>query len=126
MDPNVGSTDVWPRICAYNKDRLAKTQVDRGKHSVTFVREQVERRSLSSIVWNPYDRSKYIMEEDLREAFILSLKRVVFFDPESNKGVLYLGDRCWRQLMNQVAIPPDPPAKASISNIPLSVYEAFK
>ncbi|KAI3953187.1 hypothetical protein MKX01_042182, partial [Papaver californicum] len=97
--------DEWPAVMVFRRDNLARRQQDNAKHSLTTARQQIEWRTIVGTKWNPWVGSQIDEHPDIRHARLLSMQRVVFYDPEHETNILYLGERFLKQMLGQIVIP---------------------
>ena len=113
-----GVPQTWPRI-----HRWSLENVETAKNSVRFNLEvadqQLEMRSMQSIIWQPYTNDIALQFPIQQISFHLSRCRYLLVDPQVG-GNWYLGERCYRQIFGRIAIPNDPPVQ--MSKIPRDVF----
>ncbi|KAF9624293.1 hypothetical protein IFM89_009201 [Coptis chinensis] len=132
QDPLYNGDEV-PRIKAWGKNRVEK-HYGTVRHSIHLSRQQIEMATANKIVWTPWITSCIMVRE--RDSFAedgsmqnywdvchhaldLSRRRVVFISPGPLKA-WYLGDRAWRQLTGEVAIPHPPLEKMCAVDVTLA------
>ncbi|RZC81698.1 hypothetical protein C5167_044272, partial [Papaver somniferum] len=71
-------------------------------------RQQIELRKIVGTVWKPWSNSVFKDHADIVHARELSMKRVTFYNPESDTSILYLGERFLRKTRGFITIPRSP------------------
>src|SRR3954470_22146657 len=69
---NMVSSDVWPRISRWNRDRLDGRRLGAIRFNTISARGQLEMRTSDSIIWQPYIGSRHLQEQLVEIAFIAS------------------------------------------------------
>ena len=74
----VEAADVRPKIARWNRDQLDMNMTDQIRFNISMARNQLEMRTVSSIIWEPYMGSSYQGEHDIQVAATLPRQRVIF------------------------------------------------
>lgn len=113
-----GHQDVFPKICLFKKANIISRkrgqgggQKDTRKHSVSSARAQMDTRTSTSCIWQPWEDSEFSGGEHYDHALHLSRRRVVFFDLEkiNTRISCYLAERFQRQIAGEIVVPANPP-----------------
>ncbi|KAF9595106.1 hypothetical protein IFM89_037040, partial [Coptis chinensis] len=104
---DVHDHDSWPRMKAWCYENRAK-EFHEIHHNVHISRQQIEIRSIDSIRWRPWERSRHMSDGIVKFAATLSRFRVILTSHDHK--AYYLGDRYWRHATGEIAVPRDPPA----------------
>lgn len=103
--------DPWPAGRLYDGYQIETKrggQNDTCTHSVIQVRYQIDNFPFDSVVWSPWEDSEWKTKPEVEEAKLMSVTRRVFYDPFGH-NVLYLGERCLKQVLGMTVIPCNPP-----------------
>jgi hypothetical protein len=73
----LAAADVRPKIARWNRDQLDMSRSDHIRFNISTARNQLEMRTASSIIWEPYMGSSFHDEHDIQVATKLSRHRVI-------------------------------------------------
>lgn len=93
--------DTFPRALRWIRPRARESDLS----DFVTLRTQLEVIEPDHIDWLPFEN--LVEAHNLRAELVLSRSRSPFFS--CNSWELYMGERCWRQLMGNFAIPANPP-----------------
>ncbi|KAF6148470.1 hypothetical protein GIB67_038825 [Kingdonia uniflora] len=112
---------AYPRLKAWERGNRRKTN-DQAANLFIIGRYHIDHRTVETITWEPWFDSAMSETEDVLNVKLLSRKRIPLQVPNGNCEY-YLGDRCWRQVTDEMRIPLDPPLSMSPHITPATLHE---
>lgn len=77
MAETIEVSDIWPRIARWNRNKLDNRRLDQIRFNISMARSQLEMRTTTSIIWQPYMGTSYQNDLDVEIAFELSRHRTI-------------------------------------------------
>ncbi|XP_026384203.1 protein MAINTENANCE OF MERISTEMS-like [Papaver somniferum] len=108
-------TNVFPIIRKYDSENWKPIQIEDGQH--TAIVHKIQQLSITSrkFISQPYEAIPEFEEEQAQRMLQLSLTRIVLYNPISQKGVWYYGERQLLQLQRRSVISVNPYQRSEVS-----------